>query len=602
MLAPVLALLILAMACGDEDATSTPVVIEKEVIKEVEVVKEVPVEKEVIKEVEVVKEVVVTVVATPTPRPTGVQAKVALLEVMMDPVIVETNLIWAAPPSSANNQTRHFMDPLVAMDPFTGEQVPGLATEWEMITPDAKTWRVKLRKGIPFHDGWGEFTARDVPHTYALMTQADCLNTDCKTWRQLLGETVDVVPGVMELESEVFDRVKVIDDYTVEFNLLISRVDLENVFSSRGGSTFMNSKAQWDAEGLEGYERKPVGTGSWEYVTREIGRSLQLERVEDHYRKTPDFKGLRIHYVREAAGRLAALLAGEAHMSTMPRSLYAQATSRGMVVLQSTIPANQVVMGMGGFFLPTKPTYDPDIPFFDIRVREAINRAINRKEIREQLFLGAGEPLIVNAFHQNLEAWNPEWEKNFERDYGYDVEKAKALLAEAGYPDGFKIKAVRTELAQLPEMGELGEVVALYLKDIGLDATIEELEFSALKDRYRSGNTHLLVWALPQPMKTPIAGVRTFNLSHESGGSVAFSETEFLEERYPKYLQSVDPVERGRLLREIGDYTYEQYLNIPIIWLLGEIVADPDIVADYHFSGGIAGTYTHMAFIDAVPR
>ena len=235
ILAPLLLLLALAVACGD-DETPTPVVVEvekevvKEVVKEVEVIKEVvkevvkevevPVEKEVIKEVE--KEVVVTVVATPTPAPKAVEAKVRTLKISIDPVFTETNLIWETHPSEHANQARHWMDPLVEMDPFTGKMVPGLATEWEILTPDAKNWLVKLREDVPFHKGWGEFTAKDVVFTHIMIAQEGGVSLDTGVWQRLAGTTEPVTEetaGSAAIVADVADNFKIIDDHTLEFNL-----------------------------------------------------------------------------------------------------------------------------------------------------------------------------------------------------------------------------------------------------------------------------------------------------------------------------------------------------------------------------------------------
>ena len=631
--APLLLLLVLAAACGD-DETPTPQVIEREIVKEVEVpvevekevIKEVEVEvtkevvkqvevevevtkevvkeveKEVVKEVEVEKEVVVTVVATPTPAAMMVEAKVDVLEVMLDPVFFDTNLPWMAHGSETNNQIRHMSDPVVEMDPFTGEMVPGLATSWEMTTPDAKTWVFNLRKGVQFHDGWGEATAKDVVHTLKLMTSEESIDTGSRRWRDIIGTTQTTTAESNDIISEVPDNVDIIDDYTIQLNLLNTWFAVPFEFSARGGSTFPMSKNFWESEGRAGYEDHFVGTGSWQWRERVLGQYLWLDRVEEHWEIVPDFKSLKLNWSREPATRLAALLTGEAHIVTLPRSLYSQAQTEGMVIFTSSIPANEVVIGFGGLYLPTSEYYKPDVPFLNKKVRQAINHAINRDEINEEIFGGAGVPLIVQGFHPSQEGWNPEWEKNFERDYGYDPDRAKELIAEAGFAPGeIKIQSLITELAQLPEMGELGEVMSIYLDPIGIEVEDLELEFSAFVPLFREGKLHGILSNLPRTITHPIGALRTFNLSLPDG-SVAYSETEFIEENYWKFRSSTDVAERAELILAMGQHKYDEYVEVPMFWLLGEVVADPDIVADHHFSGGIAGTYTHWEYVEAVPK
>ena len=521
----------------------------------------------------------------------------------MDPVFVETNLLWETSVSNHSNQGRHWADPLVEMDPFTGKQIPGLATEWEMLTPDAKNWRLTLRKGIPFHKGWGEFTAKDVPHTVALLAQESGVSLDTALWRNLAGETENTTEESMEIVSGVFDRIKVVDDYTVEFNLLEPTPDLEYVLSGRLGTTYMSSKDYWDAEGLKGYASFPIGTGSWQYVGRELTRFLELERVENHWEKTPDFKGLKIFWVAEPATRLAQLLTGEVHMASLPRTLYGQARAGGMVIYTSSAPANEVVIGFGGLYLESSEYYKPDVPFLDVKVREAINRALNREEINEEIFGGAGEIMYVQAFHLSQAGWNPDWEKNFERDYGYDPEKAKQLLADAGYAPGeIKVKSLISELPQLPEMSELGEVMSIYLEPIGIEVEDLQMEFSAFVPFFREGKMHGIISNLPASLHPPEKNIGTFNVSIGNRGVVAYSETQFIEDKINEFRVTLDPVKRDELLREMGNHKYEQYVEVPMFWLLGEVVADPDIVADHHFSGGIAGTYTHWEYAEAVPK
>ena len=624
-----LLLLIVAMACG-ADATPTPVVIEKEVVKEVvkevevikevpvekevikevevvkevlvekevvkevEVIKEVPVEKEVIKEVEVVKEVEVIVVATPTPTPPPigpVEPKVDMLKVMTAPIRFEHSLPWQGSGSEMNQNVRHFMETLVFMEPFTGRHVPGLATEWEMA-PGAMQWTFKLREDIPFHFGWGEFTAQDVVHTFTQMVREDAISSDAKRWRNLLGDTPE----------SVRERIKVVDPHTVLFDLKVPELDFEIEHTGRIGVPFILSKAQWDAEGEEAVARKAAGTNTYQFVKRELGRFMELERVDDHWRTTPDFKRLQILYAAEAATRLAALLAKEVHMAVIPRPLYGQARERGMEILRSTIPANAITIGLGGLYHPDSPYYDPDVPFLNKKVREAINRALNRDEINQEIFGGAGDPVYVQGFHQSSAGWNPDWATNFERDYGYDPERARELLKEAGYPDGFKVFPVLTQLAQLPEMLDVGQATAIYMEDIGLDVEILEIEFGVFRAMFREGRLHNSLSNLPRSITPPDGAIRTFNLSLGAGGPVAYSETEFIEVNYPKYKLSVDPEERETLLRAMGDHKYEEYVEVPLFWLFGEIASNPDIVADYRFSGGIAGTYTHWEYVRAVPK
>jgi ABC-type transport system substrate-binding protein len=432
------------------------------------------------------------------------------------------------------------------------------------------------------------------------MAVEEGLSLDSRLFRDLMGKTERLTEDTNEIVSEVFDNIKVIDQYTVEYNLLEPTPDLDYVMSSRLGTTFAMSKLHWDSEGLKGYTDSPIGTGSWQYVGRKLSQYLELERVENHWEKTPDFKGLKLWWVGEPATRLAQLLAGEVQMATLPTSLYGQATGKGMVIFSSSAPANQVVLLFGGLYADDSEFYDPDHPFHNVKVREAINRSLNRDEMNRELFGGNGEVLYNQGFHPSQAGWNPDWEKNFERDYGYDPVRARELIAEAGYAPGeIKVQSLVTALAQLPEMGEIGEAMAIYMQDIGLDVEILELEFAAVVKIQRAGGLGGILVNLPGALHPPGKSISVFSLGFKR---VPWSETTFIRDKYTEFLTILDPVERERRLLEMGQYKYDNYVEVPLFWLSGDVLADPAIIKDHHFSGGIAGSYTHWEYVEAVQK
>ena len=578
--APLMVLLLMAVACG-ADATPAPVVIEKEVIKEV----------------------VITVVATPTPAPTPavMEAKVAVLIFAIDPVSTESNTPWVLPSDTANLQLRPVMEPFIDIDAFTAKRIPGLAVELEMITPDAKNWRVKIRQGVQFHDGWGELTAEDLPHTLALMTNGNASANDTTLWIDKLGGPGEIVGNT--IETELWDNTKVVDKYTVELNFLEPTANLEFIFTAGLGATFAMSKAYFTAEGLEGYEKRPIGTGPWKFVDREPGQFMEFERVENHYRKTPDFKGFKYIWQREPSTRMAALLAGEVHMATLPRDLYGEPLARGMVVMESVVPAIENVASLGGFYRPESPYFKPGIPFLDIRVREAVNRAINRDEIIAEIYKGQAETLIVQGYHPTLPGWNPQWAEMFEEKYGYDPERARELIAEAGYAPGeIKVTAIISDLPVSPEMGDVGEAIAIYLRDVGMDVEELDIEFGKYLADLRGGNIHMDITNLPAAYLPPDANITVFNLSIDLGGRIPFSETKFIDDKMTELKSTVPLDERAQILREMGDHKFEQYVEIPLVWMKGQLVVDPSIVKATHFPGGLNGLYTHMEYAEAVSK
>src|SRR5207245_11564576 len=108
---------------------------------------------------------------------------------------------------------------------------------------------------------------------------------------------------------------------------------------------------------------------------------------------------------------------------------------------------------------------DPKVPFVDKRVRQAMNMAINRQAIAENLLGGRVQPHRIMGYHRQLDGaiwpgiWNPDWDKRAEELYGYNPTKAKALLAQAGYPQGFEFTMYLYTLPGLPEQVDIGQAM-----------------------------------------------------------------------------------------------------------------------------------------------
>ena len=123
------------------------------------------------------------------------------------------------------------------------------------------------------------------------------------------------------------EEVKAVDDYQVVFRMN-RPTSIMPYAASRAGDLRMVSKAQWDKEGVEGFDKRPAGTGSYRYLDRKLGLSITYERVDNHWAgEKPDFKELEIRLVPEETTRLAMLLGGEAHIVDLPRELQKDALS-----------------------------------------------------------------------------------------------------------------------------------------------------------------------------------------------------------------------------------------------------------------------------------
>ena len=179
-----------------------------------------------------------------------------------------------------------------------GQYKPWLATSWEMAK-DGRSWRLKLQKGVQFHHGYGEFTAKDVVHNHALWCD-------------------EKYPGRKDPPSSPYrngicmvNRIEVVNDHEIVMHCKVVCLDLDFYYSS-ASNVMMFSKAQWDKEGEMGYESKPAGTGPYIFKERAKDRYVLYERAPTPHWKhgVVDWKELQMTWTLEEADALCAVLSG----------------------------------------------------------------------------------------------------------------------------------------------------------------------------------------------------------------------------------------------------------------------------------------------------
>ena len=489
----------------------------------------------------------------------------------------ESNRFWSA------SLSWHALDPslegLVAQDPVTGAYTgDGLAVSWEH-SPDFTEWTFKLREGVEFHFGFGEFTAADVVHSYSLHTGEDA-----------------TVPGVAQLRGAT---VEAVDDHTVRFVYDSPRV--EKLFL-HGGRTVMKiySKKQFDEEGLEGYDERFAGTGHYRLVSRSPGRIL-YESVENHYSGlTPDFRELELRFVDEAATKLAMLLAGEAHLADLPRELMPDATGAGMSTAQSARATMQTDIAFNGLYCESDdPACRRDLPWFDVRIREAINRAINREEMLEVLFPDGGAELLPRyAMVERHEGFDPMLVERFDAEYGYDPEIAKQLMWHAGYPDAFAdptIRLILTAVGGQPEIPVQMELVHQYLIAVGFEAEIVEIEHARVGAIGRARELYYLNPIRNAPPRPTEVAFRAFYSN--PGGPYQGWEDDWTSAHVSKMIASSNAEERDRIARKVFNYLFEQYNDIPLFQVFTQVAVNPDVISGWQFPGVTSSGIGHYHLI-----
>ena len=282
---------------------------------------------------------------------------------------------------------------LVDVDPVTGEIIPELATEWT-VSPDGLVYTFKLRSDVNFQNG-EHFTAADVKYT---MDRA-------------------VTMAAMKAKAGDIAETKVVDDYTVQIILGANNVEfLENLTS--GNLSIINQKAVESGEGDWGFA---VGTGP--YILKEwVPDDYSFYVINENYwGEKPYMKEVKYQKMAEASARVIALQTGEADICFDVPAIEASHVAEGKNTKLLQIPSMKIVyvgLNEGGY----------NAALTDVRVRRAINHATNQKELIALMREGYASE-SAGIIPPDAWCYSPV------QGYEYDVEKAKALLAEAGYSD-----------------------------------------------------------------------------------------------------------------------------------------------------------------------
>ena len=549
--------------------------------------------------------------ATAAPEPTAMPAMAdedSYLHLAVTPLPQDTFYPWLAT-SSGHLPFRPMWENLTTISPETGVStiLPQLAREWD-VSPDASEYTFYLQEGVQMHNGWGEFTVKDVVLTID-QQMSDPL-AGCKApLKRFMGT---------DSMTEMIDSgaAEIIDDYTFKMTLAQPQVDVADWWFNIlvVPCAAVRSAAQYEAEGDAMFETAPSGTGGYQFVDRELKEYTEYEAVPyDHWRVNPEFKRMRITTAPEDLTRLAMLLTGEANMVDIPKVLHQQAIDEGMEVFESPLPSVGLTILPLGQYYKSEVNWNPDTEPWNAPgetgnlVREALNRAINREQIINELFKGRGEPMYNTIFHDTLEGWNPRWAEEFDEKYGYDPERAKELLDEAGFPgdngqNRFSMEVYQSSLPGLPETIEVSQTVAQSFQDIGIDAKLVEVEFARALDAFRDRHDAHFILPVRQTIRQINANARIYYYTGETNpetglpnGGVLYMEDQLYDDTYEQLLVETDPQVRNEIIMKMGDDIYDTYRTIPIVNIRSTLVVNPEEVLEYKF-GSLTGVFGHLEY------
>ncbi|MBV7327217.1 hypothetical protein KFU94_02950 [Chloroflexi bacterium TSY] len=327
------------------------------------------------------------------------------------------------------------------------EIVPLLAESWE-VDEEGRTWTFNLRQGVTFHDGTS-FNAEAVKATWERFLDPDVGAKDTRRLAPIL-ESLDVV-----------------DEHTINLTTFDPYPELLTNLTDVHTAIISPTAAEKYAPADFGHE-EPAGTGPFKFDQWVSADQFELVR-NDEYWGDKDIKADRVIFrtIPESASLVAALEAGEIDVAIGIPAEEAVRLQENANLSVGTYEAFRTFMAS---MLITVP------PFDDVRVRHALNYAVDKEALTEFVMAGFAKPTETVLF--------PGWPYRVAQEpYAYDPDKARELLAEAGYPDGFE-----TTLAFTPQWDkgkEMAETIAAYLQDVGVTAELLSMEAAVLSEFYR---------------------------------------------------------------------------------------------------------------------
>lgn len=344
----------------------------------------------------------------------------------------------------------HIFDGLVQFKNDKLEVEPALATEWSK-NDEGTVWTFKLRQGVKFHDGT-DFTADAVVTSFKRVIDENNKYYNADRWSYL-----------KYLLGDVIEDVEAQDDYTVVFTL-------KNKFAPF--LTYMGYYSQYiiSPAALEKYGddfyKHPVGTGPFKFVEWKKDDYIKLEANDDYWGEKPKIKNLIFKTIPESTTRLMELESGQVHAikGIDPAQLDKINNNKELQLLR--------VPGANLFYVALNNQAEP---LNNKKVRQAINYAIDMDKLVESTYEGLGTrakgalPPTVFGYDDTI-GW-----------YDYNPEKAKQLLNEAGYPNGFDIELLTFTKARpyVPKPVEVAEVIASDLKKVGINARVVTNEWAS---------------------------------------------------------------------------------------------------------------------------
>ncbi len=478
---------------------------------------------------------------------------------------------------------------------------PRLAESWE-LSPDLKYMDFKLREGVMFHGDWGEMTAEDVAFSY---NDANAFTTP----ESIHGQAGDFAPLIAEVEA--------LDTYTARFNFTLFHQAMPlRYMGPFYQSAAITSKKVFEQHGEEGMRDIFIGTGPFIFDEWKKSEILRAHSVTEHWRKVPTIKEVVILDIPEAAARTAMLETGDAQMAgELPFKDVVRLQRLGTFELQrdNGLAHERGVFFSGNYWETEHPISKtalsrpreakPWIGFVDDpesmerarKVRWAMSMAVDREALNDSLVEGLGEVCYLIQISINQPGWQDKWEIPF------DPDAAKAMLTDAGYPDGFE-----AELWVGPGgfTAEYGDAVAgLWLKHLNITTIVDRITYTKFRPTLVQRTNTQIYASAGDEGKTgfPVHWPKGFQGSAlTDGGWGPGFEDPFYTKHLFKMNAEGDADKRLAMAEEYFDHVYHEMVQPCFVEVPFHAMYDTDQIAEWNLYPNMNGNHSGAANFESI--
>src|SRR6056297_3203617 len=430
-------------------------------------------------------------------------------------------------------------DTLVEFKPGTTEVQPALAKTWD-VSDDGLEFTFHLREGVKFHDGT-DMNADAVKFSFDRQFVESHPYFDQGPWKYW---------GYMDM-SNIVDRIEAVDDYTVKFYL--QKVEAPFLANLAMDFAAIVSPTAVEKYGKE-FPSNPVGTGPFTFVSWKKDDSIVLDANKDYWGEGPYLDRVILRVIPDATARYLALKNGEVDVIDFPSAddlELMEADANIELIQQPGLNVGYIAMNC------------EKEPFDNKLVRQAMNYAIDRQSIIDAVYGSAGQ-VAKNPLPPTMWSYNDDIDP-----YPYDPAKAKELLAEAGYADGFETTLWAMPVARPynPNARRIAEIVQEDLSELGVEAEIVSYDWGTYLDRTDTGEHSMAMLGWTGDNGDPdnfLFVLLSIPAAEVPAGNIAFWKNKEFNDRIVQAKETFDQAERTRLYEEAQEIFHEEAPWVPI--------------------------------------